>query len=145
MSLSPLKRFYTVAVWHFPLHAIDVMIMLKICCTVSEISLLLLVFEDPWGIIVQLSSRNYTLIRGSKKVFVSRTLTFLWQVSGVFRKHGMQCALVMSRLAIINRDIMLGAILVLSRRPWVIVFSLAISNAGPLGTLPLRLWWWCAP
>jgi hypothetical protein len=89
------------------------------------------------GYNVQLSFKNYTLTRGSKKVFVSQTLSFLWQVSGVFGKHGMWCVLVMSRLAIIKCNIMLEAILVISRRPWVAVFSLAVRNDGPIGTLPV--------
>jgi hypothetical protein len=87
------------------------------------------------GYNVQLSFKNYTLTRGSKKVSVSRALSFLWQVSGVFGKHVMWCVLVMSRLAVIIYDIMLGATLVLSRRPWVAMFSLVGNNAEPLGTI----------
>jgi hypothetical protein len=84
-----------------------------------------------------LSSRSYTLTRGLKKVFVYRTLLFLWQASGVFGKPEILCVWVMSRLAFNNYDIMLGAILVLSRRLWVAVFFLTHDNVGPHGTLPV--------
>jgi len=48
----------------------------------------------------------------------------------------MLCGLVMSGLVVINYGTMLRAILVFSQRPWVAVFSLARSNAEPLGTFP---------
>jgi hypothetical protein len=82
-----------------------------------------------------LGYNSYTLTCGSKKVFVSQTLLFKWQAYGVFGKPGMSCILVMSRLTIINYGTMLGDILVLSRRPWVAVFSLARNNDGPPDTL----------
>lgn len=49
----------------------------------------------------------------------------------------MQCVLVMNRLAIINCDTMLGAILVLFQHLWVEVLTLACNTAGLLGTPPV--------
>jgi len=61
----------------------------------------------------------------------------LWQAFGVLGKGGTQCALIMSRLAIINCGTMLGAILDASQCPWVEVLSLARSNVEHLGTPPV--------
>lgn len=139
-SRSPLKHFYTIAIWLCILCAIDVMIMLKMFCTVLGIVISLLVFGDLWGTIaLLLPGVTHSLV--AQKRSSSLGPSYFCGAYGINGKHRMQCILIMSRLVIINYDTILGATLVLSWRPWVEVFSLARSIDGPLGLLPAwKLW-----
>lgn len=65
-----------------------------------------------------------------------RILLFLWQASGVFGKHGMLC-LGNEQVRIIDYGTMLGDILVISRRLWVMSMLVITNYSTTLNPLAL--------